>query len=172
MYGEHAPAKRRPLLILALAGILATIPAYLLFAASPRLTLAFQMNGFEVPDPAHSTWAYVGRHYPSLFLDTVKTDMVYMYHHLAVGLALIAGITSLFTLPTKRDTLILLMRGAALGCLVIFALDPDYSGFRYELTIVPSAAVGLCILAERVAYRYTRRRTATTPEVAPASVDH
>jgi len=160
MYRDRDPTRRRPALILALTGILATIPAYLLFGASLRLTLAFQMDGYEVPSPAHSTWAYVAAHYPSLAYGTVKADGHYAINHPMVGLAVGAGLLALFILPAHRDTLIpnrdaliLLMRGVALGCLVVFALDPDYSGFRYELTILPAAAAGLCLLVEHVAGR-------------------
>jgi hypothetical protein len=56
MYRERDQARRRLALLLILTGILATIPVYLLFGSSLRLTLAFQMNAFEIPSSAHATW--------------------------------------------------------------------------------------------------------------------
>ena len=125
-----------------LAGVLVTLPAYLLFGASLRNTLAFQMNGFEIP---HRGTRHVGLHrrpLPALAWSTTKSDLRYAFvEHPAVGLSLAVGLLSLFALPAEGDALMLyVMRGAALGCLVVFALDPDFSGFRYELTFLPSAA--------------------------------
>jgi hypothetical protein len=160
MLADRDQTRRRSALFLACTGVLATIPAYLLFGASLRLTLAFQINGFEIPSAAHATWSYVAAHYPSLFFGTVKGDLHYAAHHPVVGLTIAIGLLALFTIPAKRDTLILIMRGAAFGWLVLFALDPDFSGFRYELTILPSVAVGLCLLAENAARWYAHQRSA------------
>jgi hypothetical protein len=160
MLRDRDPIHRRSALILALTGVLATIPAYLLFGASLRLTLASIIAGFEIPIPAHATWSYVAAHYPSLFFGTVKEDLRYATRHPVVGLTIAVGLLALFIISAKRDTLTLLMRGAALGWLIVFAIDPVYTGFRYELTILPSAAVGLCSLVEYVGQRYVQRRPA------------
>jgi hypothetical protein len=166
MLADRDQTRRRPALILACAGVLATIPAYLLFGASLRLTLAFQINGFEIPSAAHATWSYVAAHYPSLFFGTVKADVRYAASHPVVGLTIAIGLLALFTIPARRDTLILLMRGAAFGWLILFALDPDFSGFRYELTILPSVAVGLCSLAE-YAVRWFGRQASAQQKINP-----
>lgn len=52
------------------------------------------------------------------------------------------------------------MRGAAVGWLVGFALDPYFTKFRYELPILPAVAVGLCLLVERAGAWNARRRSA------------
>jgi hypothetical protein len=168
IYRDRDSTRRHAARVLALTGLLATIPAYLLFGASLRLTLASVIDGFEIPSPAHSTWTYVAEHYPHLFFGTVKADLHYAAHHPLVGLTVGVG---LFALPANRDTLILSMRGAALGWLIVFAIDPVYTGFRYELTVLAPAAVGLCALVEHVRSRYARQRSASAPgpELAAAA---
>lgn len=161
IYRNRDPGRRSSALVMILTGILATIPAYLLFGAALRSTLAFQINDFEIPSAAHSTWGYIATHYPSLFWSTAKGDVHYAFvGHPVVGLSFAVGVVALFAVPAKGDTLILVMRGAALGWLVVFVLDPDFTVFRYELTLLPSVAAGLCALAEHVVEGRGRRRTA------------
>jgi hypothetical protein len=158
---DRGTGRRSSALLMIVTGILVTIPAYLVFGASLRKTLAFQMSGFEIPSAAQSTWGYIAAHYPSLLWSTAKADVHYAFvGHPVVGVSFATGIVALFAIPAKRDTLILVMRGAALGWLVVFALDPDFSVFRYELTLLPAVAVGLCALAEYVVQSRGRRRTA------------
>jgi hypothetical protein len=61
------------------------------------------------------------------------------------------------------------MRGAAFGWLIVFAIDPVYTGFRYELTLLPAVAVGLCSLLEHVGRRYAHQRSASAPAIAAAA---
>ena len=158
---DRDPARRRQGLTLILSGVLVTLPAYVLFGASLRSTLAFQINAFEIPSAAHATWAYVAAHYPALLWSTTKADLHYAFiGHPLVGLTMLTGLVSLFAVPARGDTFTLVMRGAALGCLAVFALDPDFSGFRYELTLLPPTAAGLCALAEYAAGWYRGRGAA------------
>jgi hypothetical protein len=48
-------------------------------------------------------------------------------------------------------------------------MDPDFSDFRYELTILPTVTVGLCLLVTHVGGWLTRRGSTGTPEVATAA---
>jgi hypothetical protein len=169
IFRDRESARRQSALILALTGILATIPAYLLFGASLRLTLASIMNGFEPPSPAHSTWSYVVAHYWPLFYGTVKADLQYAVDHPLVGLTVGVGLVALFALPARRDALVLLARGATLGWLIVFAIDPVYTAFRYEIMLLPATAVGLCLLVVQVGEWHTSRGSATMSEV-PAVV--
>lgn len=89
---------------------------------------------------------------------TIKADVGYAVHHPLVGLTLVAGLIPLFLLSSRRDPLILMMRGWALGWPILFLVNPVYSGFRYEIAILPAAAVGLCMLIEHLAERLGRRR--------------
>jgi hypothetical protein len=150
---------RRTSLILLVSGIAVTIPAYVLFGAPLRLTLASVIDNFNDPPAAHATWSYVAAHYPAFAWSTIKADIVYAVHHPAVGVTLIAGLIPLFALRSRRDPLILLMRGWALGWPLLFLVNPVYSGFRYEIAIFPAAAVGICMLIEAAWAALERRGT-------------
>ncbi len=153
MFRDRDPRLRRSGWLLLVTGVLATAPAYLIFGESLRLTLASVIAGFEPPTPAHATWSYVAAHYPSFAFNTIKSDIKYAVAHPILGLTVVVGLGSLFLIRAPRDRLVLLMRGWVLGFVLIFALDPVDSGFRYELVLIPSAAVGLCLLVERVSPR-------------------
>jgi hypothetical protein len=159
-------ARLRRAAILGVSGVLATLPSYLIFGSSLRLTLASIMAGFKIPSPAHSTWTYVARHYPHLFLGTVKADLHYMLFHPVVGLSVAIGLIALIALPARHGALWLAMRGAALGWLLVFALDPVYTGFRYELGLLTPAAVGLCALVEYLGGSASAGGAARGPQTA------
>jgi hypothetical protein len=76
-----------------------------------------------------------------------------------VGVTVVVGLISLFAIPARRDRLVLAMRGATLGWLLVFLLDPVVTGFRYELGLLPPVAVGLCALVWYGAARYAQRRS-------------
>jgi hypothetical protein len=143
------PSWRRRGPRLLVTGVLATAPAYLIFGASLRLTLAFQMSAYQVPTAANSTWGHVLSHYPSFAWSNIYADYQFVLSNPLVGLVFVAGIVALFALPANHDPRILLMRGATIGWLLVLAIDPDYTAFRYELTALPAIAFGLCMLAER-----------------------
>jgi hypothetical protein len=166
--GDRNAARLRRGAILGASGVLVTLPAYLIFGASLRMTLASIMTGFEIPSPTHSSWAYVARHYPHLFLGTVKADLHYMLLHPIVGLTVGIGLIALFALPARGDALWLAMRGATLGWLLVFALDPVDTGFRYELGLLAPAAVGLCALAERLGGTRVRHESSAPHEATTA----
>jgi hypothetical protein len=166
MFAERDPALRRRVLVLAASGLLVTIPPYLLFGASLRLTLASIMAGFEIPTHAHATWGYIAAHYPSLVYEGIKFDFHYMVSTPTVGVTVVVGLIALFAIPARRDRLIFAMRGATLGWLIVFLLDPVVTGFRYELGLLPPVAVGLCSLARHVGVRYAERRAPARAEVA------
>jgi hypothetical protein len=154
---------RRTALIMIVSGAIVTIPAYVLFGAPLRLTLASVIDNFRDPTPAHATWSYVAHHYLSFTATTIKADVSYAIHHPFVGLTLVVGLIPLFVLTSRRDPLILMMRGWALGWPILFLVNPVYSGFRYEIAILPAAAVGICMLIEDLTTRVRRQRAAVSP---------
>lgn len=159
---------RRRALLTAVGGVIVTLPPYLLFGASLRLTLASIIAGFEIPTPAHATWSYIAAHYPSLIYETIKFDYHYMLSNPTVGLSVVLGLVALFGVPARGKRLVLAMRGAAVGWLVVFALDPVVTGFRYELGLLVPVAVGLCSLVEHLLRLRARRgsRTSATEQMA------
>jgi hypothetical protein len=150
---EPARESRRSALLMLLSGAVVTIPAYVLFGAPLRLTLASVIDDFRDPPPGRATWSYVAHHYVSFITATIKADITYAIQHPFVGLTLVAGLIPLFLLRARRDPLILMMRGWALGWPILFLINPVYSGFRYEMAILPAAAVGICLLFEELTGR-------------------
>jgi hypothetical protein len=171
-FREPGRLSRRSSLLMLVSGVIATLPAYLLFGAPLRLTLASVIDDFRDPPAARATWSYVAHHYLSFTVTTVKADISYAIHHPLVGFTLVAGLLPLFLLASRREPLILMMRGWALGWPILFLVNPVYSGFRYEIAILPAAAVGLCMLIEHLADRsqaWARRRTRrSAPQAVPA----
>src|SRR6185312_1989891 len=157
-FRERDRVTRRGALTMFISGVVVTIPAYLLLGAPLRLTLASVIDDFRDPPPAQATWSYVAHHYVSFTATTIKADLSYAVHHPFVGLTLAAGLSSLFLLRSRREPLILVMRGWALGWPILFLVNPVYSGLRYEIAILPAAAVGICMLIEYVAERVVRPR--------------
>ena len=100
----------------------------------------------------------MAHHYVSFTLTTIKADVSFAIHHPFVGLTLVAGLIPLFLIRSRRDPLVLMLRGWALGWPILFLVNPVYSGFRYEIAILPAAAVGLCMLIEYLAERLVRPR--------------
>ncbi len=160
---------RRLSLAMFISGVIVTIPAYVLFGAPLRLTLASVIDDFRDPPPAQATWSYVAHHYVSFTATTIKADVSYAIHHPLVGLTLVAGLVPLFMLRSRRDPLVLMMRGWALGWPILFLVNPVYSGFRYEIAILPAAAVGICMLIERLAERVGGRAGRAVAPAASAS---
>src|SRR6202000_3157068 len=92
-------------------GVILTIPAYVLFGAPLRLTLASVIDDFRDPPPAQATWSYVAHHYVSFTATTIKAAVSSAVPPPLVGLTLVAGLIPLFLLRSRRDPLILMMRG-------------------------------------------------------------
>jgi hypothetical protein len=162
-------AVRRRVLVTAVGGVIVTFPPYLLFGASLRLTLASIIAGFEIPSRAHATWSYIAAHYPSLVYQTIKFDFHYMVSNPTVGLSVMLGLIALFAVPARGKWLVLAMRGATVGWLVVFAVDPVVTGFRYELGLLAPVAVGLCSLADHLLSARADRRSLRAKEAAVAS---
>jgi hypothetical protein len=157
-FRERDRALRRSSLTMFISGVIVTIPAYALFGAPLRLTLASVIDDFRDPPPAQATWSYVAHHYVSFTATTIKADVSYAVHHPLVGLTLVAGLIPLFLLRSRCEPLILMMRGWALGWPILFLINPVYSGFRYEIAILPAAAVGICMLIEYLIEQVLRSR--------------
>jgi hypothetical protein len=115
-------------------------------------------------------WSYVAHHYVSFSATTIKADVSYAVHHPAAGLTLLAGLVPFFLIRSGRDPLTLMMRGWALGWPILFLINPVYSGFRYEIAILPAAAVGLCMFIEWLGDRVARRQVGVVGREAPPAL--
>jgi hypothetical protein len=156
---------RRAVVLLA-TGVLASLPAPLLFAAPVRDNLAYTFNAYRIP--TDSSWGAILGEYPHHLARVVRYDLEYPLDSGApviafvMGVVVIAGLVVLYARSDRDDPFLLLARGAAVGGLVTVLLAVNYSNGRLELVLVPSIATGVAVVGERVAARM-RLRSARTP---------
>jgi len=73
-------------------------------------------------------------------------------------LAALGGIVAAFALAPRRDTLTILLWSTLPGYLLLMAVGPAFSAFRYELVLVPLIGFGYAYLAERVLERVSETK--------------
>jgi hypothetical protein len=143
--------RTRMSLLLTATGFLASLPAPLLYPTDERQQLAYVFGNHTIPKD--TTWSYVLSHYLPNLGSMLHRDWQYAVAHPPTIAVFVLGIVLLFVLAPRRDTWFLLIKGLALGYLLLLALGPSYSVFRYELVLVPLVAAGLALGVDRaVAY--------------------
>jgi hypothetical protein len=150
---------RRALVTLA-TGIVASLPAPLLFGAPTREIMAYTLNQFR--PPAHATWGFIRSRYVAGEKGLVKDDLTYLVHHPYVGLFAAGGIVALYALRSHGDDAASLMRGAVAGAVVLLLVAPNFTALRLELPFVPLAAYGVALALDAV-----RRRAPRGPMPVP-----
>ena len=150
---------RRALATLA-TGIVASLPAPLLFGAPTREIMAYTLNQFR--PPAHATWGFIRSRYVAGEKGLVKDDLTYLVHHPYVGLFAAGGIVALYAFRSRGDDAASLMRGAVVGAVVLLLVAPNFTALRLELPFVPLAAYGVGLALDAV-----RRRTPRGPMPVP-----
>jgi hypothetical protein len=167
--------RSRATLQLAVAGVLAALPAVVAVRVPMRELLAQMLNGLQ-PAPDLS-WGTIAGRYPSAIVDLLQADGGFVRDGAWYSaLYLIAGLVLLVVLArsARRDPATLLIAGGALAGLAYVLVVPVFSAFRLELVLVPMAAFGLALGGERLAARVTapawfsapRRKSGPVPRVA------
>jgi hypothetical protein len=167
--------RSRATLALAVSGVLAALPAVVAVKVPMRELLAQMLNGLQ-PAPDLS-WGTIAGRYPSAIVDLLQADGGYVRDgawysalYLIVGLALLGVLAR----SAGRGPATLLIAGGALAGIAYVLAVPVFSAFRLELVLVPMAAFGLGLGAERVAASVTaptwikapRRKSGPVPRVA------
>jgi hypothetical protein len=139
--------------LLAGTGVLAALPAVIAIPVPMRELLAQMLNDLQ-PAPDLS-WGTIAARYPGAIADLLQADGGFVRDGAWYSAAyLLAGLGVLFAVSLARgrrsQTGTLMMAGAAAGVAYVLAV-PVFSAFRLELVLVPMAAVGLALAAERVA---------------------
>ncbi|HEY8724563.1 MAG TPA: hypothetical protein VIL92_11975 [Gaiellaceae bacterium] len=150
---------RRALVTLA-TGIVASLPAPLLFGAPTREIMAYTLNQFR--PPAHATWGFIRSRYVVGEKGLVKDDLTYLVHHPYVGLFAIGGIVALYAIRNRGDDAASMMRGAVVGAVALLLVAPNYTALRLELPFIPLAAYGVALGLDAI-----RRRTPRSPVPVP-----
>jgi hypothetical protein len=146
----------RPTLVLAGIGIAAALPALFVHGVSESKELAYVFANHTIP--SDTSWGAVLPQYPSNFGHMLGRYGDYAVVNPLVILAALAGIGAAFGLGSRRDTLTILLWSTVPGYALLMAVGPAFSGFRYELVLVPLIAAGYGFLLERVLSRVSETK--------------
>lgn len=149
--GLLAVRRDRPALLLVGCGVAAALPALFVHGVSESKALAYVFNNHTIP--TDTGWGAVLSQYPSNIGHILGRYGDYAVGNPLVVLAALGGIAAAFALAPRRDTLTILLWSTVPGYLLLMAVGPAFSAFRYELVLVPLIASGYGYLAERVLSR-------------------
>jgi hypothetical protein len=139
------------------AGIAAAAPALLAVSVPLRELLGQMLNGLQ-PDPGAS-WTSIAGKYPGAIVDLLHADGGFVRDGAWYSAAfLVGGLLLLFAVGRGSGAAAertLLQAGALAGIAYVVAV-PVFSGLRLDLVLVPMAACGLALAAERVGARVPR----------------
>lgn len=150
--------RSRRMALIAGLGLLASIPAPLIFSAPLQDNLAYIVNGFKLPAEAVD-WGWILDRYPDAVAAVIGDDLAYPLN-VAMPYSALAWVFAIPVLAgfwllgrAQRSPVVTMIRAAALAGLATILLSPNYTGLRLELVLVPAIATGLALLAERIAAR-------------------
>jgi hypothetical protein len=134
---------------LAGTGVAAALPAMIAIPVPMRELLAQMLNDLQ-PAPDMS-WGEIISRYPAAIVDLLQADGGFVRDGAWVSAAyLLVGLAGLFVLARGSRAGTLLKAGAVAGAAYILVV-PVFSAFRLELVLVPMAAYGLALAAQRLA---------------------
>jgi hypothetical protein len=134
--------------LLAGTGVLAALPAPLLWGAPVKELLAYLLSDIDIPQEV--SWSFIASEYLPRLGEAADGYIDFVARRPLVTLVFLIGIASLFVLAPKGDRYFNLLRGTLLGYVVFLAIGPTFSNFRYELVLIPAVATGWGLVAERV----------------------
>jgi hypothetical protein len=164
--GLLAVRRDRPTLALFGCGVAAALPALFVHGVSESKELAYVFANHTIP--TDTSWGAVLPQYPSNVGHMLGLYGDYATANPLVILIALGGLVAAFALAPRRDTLTILLWSTVPGYLLLMAVGPAFSGFRYELVLVPLIACGYGYLAERVLGRV--RETKGNRELASGAV--
>lgn len=153
--GLLAVRRDRTAALLAGTGIAAAIPALFVHGVSESQALAYVFANHTIP--TDTGWGAVLAGYPGNLGHTLGRYLDYAAGSPLVVLLALGGLIAAFALAPRRDSLTILLWGTFPAYLLMMAIGPAFSSFRYELVLVPLIAFGYGQLAQRVAARLGER---------------
>jgi hypothetical protein len=134
---------RRALALLA-GGVLAALPAPLLFGAPLRTALAYTFSNSTIP--TDTSWGFIARQYPHFLQRTASEDFQYLTRHTPLtGVVVVVALAGLLAFRRRGDWFPSLARAGAVGCLAYVLVLPNPTGLRLELVFVPVVGIGLAM---------------------------
>ena len=135
--------RTRASLLLVVLGAAVALPVPLVQGAPLREAMAYAYGNFY--RPRDSSWGWVVGHYWPAVRSLVRHNLTYLHTHPFTALYLVGGYLALFLVRSHGDRFARFFRAAAVGSILLDALQPNYTAFRLELTFVPIAAAGLAL---------------------------
>lgn len=146
--------KSRITVALLLSGVAAALPVLLLFSVPTRELLAQMLNDARpAPD---ASWGFIAERYPGAVVDLLRADGGFVRDgawYSAVYLT--GGLALLFALGRGKDggPMASFLKAAACAGVAYVLAVPVFSALRLELVLIPMAAFGLGLAAERAVER-------------------
>ncbi len=146
--------RSRLMLVTTLTGVIAALPAPIIFSAPLRENLAYVMNNFRIP--ADTRWSSILHKYPSQLWKVVEEDLRYPKTAadpvlaFAMGAVVVAGLAVLLFARHRGGSLSVLARGSLVGAAATILVSVNITGLRLELAFVPAVAVGVALLVELI----------------------
>jgi hypothetical protein len=140
------------------SGVLAALPALFVHGVSESKALAYVFADHTIP--TDTSWGAVLPEYPANIGHMLGRYVDYAVANPLVVLIAIGGLVAAFALAPRRDSLTILLWSTLPGYLLLMAVGPSFSGFRYELVLVPLIAFGYGVLADRAISRARESKAA------------
>lgn len=142
--------RSRSSMTLFVSGLLAALPAVLLFRTPARDLLALLVNHSNVP--TDRSWSFVISHYPRTVFELVRANVGFLRRgEWYTAFYLVGGVIALLALIRQRragDIWPSLLRASVFLAMGYVFAAPVFSAFRLELVFVPMAAYGLALATE------------------------
>ncbi len=137
-------------------GLLAALPAPLLYSVSEAKLLAFVFADHSIP--TDTSWGAVLSQYPGNVAHMAGRYLDYAVANPHIVLLAIGGVVAAFALAPRRDSLTIMIWATFPGYLLLLLVGPAFSVFRYELVLLPLIAFGYGHVTERALRRLRELR--------------
>ncbi len=137
-------------------GVAGAVPALLVHGVAESAALAYVFANHTIP--VDTSWGSVLADYPANFGHMLGRYLDYALGNPLVVGAAVGGLLAAFALAPRRDTFTVLLWSTLPGYLLLMAIGPAFSAFRYELVLLPLIFFGYAYLAERAIAWATRPR--------------
>ena len=153
------------------SGVLAALPAVLLFKTPVRELLALLLN--DLQPSSDTSWGFIAGQYPQALLELVRANVGFLRRgEWYTAAFLVGGVLALLLVvwrrPATRSIQTALMTSGAVVALLYVLAAPVFSAFRLELVFLPMAAWGVALVGELAILRLAAPATAVVPLRAPA----
>ena len=143
------------------AGVAAALPPLFVHGLSQSQSLAYVYAEHSIP--TDTSWSAAISGYPGNLAHMLGRYGSYAASNPAEVLVTVGGVISAFVLAPRRDPLTILIWSTLLGYLLLLAVGPSFSAFRYELVLLPLMMFGYGLLGERILVRLRRAKLERAP---------